>query len=254
MDNKAFTLAEVLITLGIIGVVAALTLPAVKNKAEQYIRKQQLKKVYSALSNALSRSFTENGGFYYECYYEEKTGTTGECLKYDAYGTCIQWEGSYGYNKGSECSALFQLWQKYFKVIRVCEKNALAKGCVPADMKGTDTLLIDPDSDMPEDKVDGMVSSCANLKEANIKNNNTAWVLGDGTIIGFYGSTNMSQFFWVDINGHKKPNKWGHDIFAFKLVGDGKYVTVQPTTLNPTCAMPVEKGGMSAAEMLFGNK
>lgn len=253
MGYKGFTLAEVLITLGIIGVVAALILPTVKNNANQYIRKQQLKKAYSELSNALSRSFADNEGYYYECYYGEKTGVTGDCLKYDDYGTCLQWEGSYGYNKNSQCSELFKLWQKYFKVIRVCERNALAKGCVPDDMKGTDTLLTDPDSGMTGDKVEGIISGCAGLKEDSIKNNNTAWILGDGTIIGFYGSI-PAKLFWMDINGHKSPNKWGHDIFAFKLVGNGKYVTVQPAKRNPTCAMPVEKGGMSAAEMLFGNK
>lgn len=34
MRNKGFTLAEVLITLGIIGVVAAMTLPALVNQTQ----------------------------------------------------------------------------------------------------------------------------------------------------------------------------------------------------------------------------
>lgn len=48
--HKAFTLAEVLITLGIIGVVAALTIPALINRNEERVRETQLKKVYSVLA------------------------------------------------------------------------------------------------------------------------------------------------------------------------------------------------------------
>ena len=55
MNKSAFTLAEVLITLGIIGIVAAMTLPALINKAEEYILKQQFKKVYNTLQNAQLR-------------------------------------------------------------------------------------------------------------------------------------------------------------------------------------------------------
>ncbi len=49
-NHKAFTLAEVLITLGIIGVVAALTIPALINRNEERVRETQLKKVYSILA------------------------------------------------------------------------------------------------------------------------------------------------------------------------------------------------------------
>lgn len=48
----AFTLAEVLITLGIIGIVAALTIPNLINNTNQKELTTRLKKTYSALSNA----------------------------------------------------------------------------------------------------------------------------------------------------------------------------------------------------------
>ncbi len=44
LPKVAFTLAEVLITLGIIGVVAALTLPSVINKYHSFVLEQQFKK------------------------------------------------------------------------------------------------------------------------------------------------------------------------------------------------------------------
>lgn len=60
--KKGFTLAEVLITLGIIGVIAALTLPSVVNdiKGKQY--EAAMKKGYSVLAQALER-MNEDQGF-----------------------------------------------------------------------------------------------------------------------------------------------------------------------------------------------
>ena len=52
MKKVAFTLAEVLITLGIIGVVAAMTLPALITNYKEKQTVSQLKKFYSTLSQA----------------------------------------------------------------------------------------------------------------------------------------------------------------------------------------------------------
>ena len=59
--RAAFTLAEVLITLGIIGVVAAMTMPSL---IQNYQKKQtvvQLKKVYNVIANALQFAKSEHG-------------------------------------------------------------------------------------------------------------------------------------------------------------------------------------------------
>ncbi|MBP7211391.1 type II secretion system protein, partial [bacterium] len=50
--KKAFTLAEVLITLGIIGVVAALTIPTLMQRTQDREAISALKKFYSTLSSA----------------------------------------------------------------------------------------------------------------------------------------------------------------------------------------------------------
>lgn len=52
--KKGFTLAEVLITLGIIGVVAAMTLPSVINNSKSKEYEALLKKAYSTLSQAIT--------------------------------------------------------------------------------------------------------------------------------------------------------------------------------------------------------
>lgn len=59
--KKAFTLAEVLITLGVIGVVAAMTMPTLINKYQKKITVERLKSTYSILSQAIKLSEIENG-------------------------------------------------------------------------------------------------------------------------------------------------------------------------------------------------
>ncbi len=61
--KKGFTLAEVLITLGIIGVVAALTLPALVHKYTYNLTEARLKKFYSVFNQAILMSKNVNGDF-----------------------------------------------------------------------------------------------------------------------------------------------------------------------------------------------
>lgn len=56
----AFTLAEVLITLGIIGVVAALTIPTLMQKADEQATVSALKKTYSTLTQAYNLAVNDN--------------------------------------------------------------------------------------------------------------------------------------------------------------------------------------------------
>lgn len=55
-DKNAFTLAEVLITLGIIGIVSALTLPTLMSNCRKYVIETQLKEFYSIMNQALKRA------------------------------------------------------------------------------------------------------------------------------------------------------------------------------------------------------
>lgn len=56
-----FTLAEILITIGIIGVVAILVMPGLIEKHKKRVTISQLKKSYSAMSQAVLNSVQDNG-------------------------------------------------------------------------------------------------------------------------------------------------------------------------------------------------
>ncbi len=61
----AFTLTEVLITVAIVGVVAAMTLPSLIQLHYNHITEVRLKKFYSDFNNAIRMSEVENGSNYY---------------------------------------------------------------------------------------------------------------------------------------------------------------------------------------------
>lgn len=61
MKEKGFTLAEVLITLAIIGVVAAITIPTLIRNYQEKVTVIKVKKMYSVLSQAYQRYLADNG-------------------------------------------------------------------------------------------------------------------------------------------------------------------------------------------------
>lgn len=94
--KTGFTLAEILITLGIIGIVAAMTLPALIQKYQDKSDYSQLQKVYSQLLQATLSVEQE-------------------------YGPIPEW----GLTKDSAESAklLHDRYKKYFKVLKTCEDD-----------------------------------------------------------------------------------------------------------------------------------
>ena len=85
--KAAFTLAEVLITLGIIGVVAAMTLPAVITNVQKKVVENQLKVFNTTINNAFRMAQVEHGGkfddwipSYYSYSFAEMREWLGEYL------------------------------------------------------------------------------------------------------------------------------------------------------------------------------
>jgi len=167
--SKAFTLAEVLVTLGIIGVVAAMTMPVIVGKIEKYVLKNQIKKNYSMLSQIHQKLRIEFD---------------------DVLNNPISSDASY---IGSGYEAFNTAVIESLKVIKVCEGNALASGCIP--------------------KYQGLgVSGCPSFSENELYNKRTVYVLSDGSLLIPY-SMDWRSLWLVDVNGKKGPNKASYDLF-----------------------------------------
>ncbi len=73
--SKGFTLAEVLITLGIIGIVAAMTMPTLITNYQKKETATRLKYAYSVIAEAVKMSEIDNGPM--EDWLDESTETEG---------------------------------------------------------------------------------------------------------------------------------------------------------------------------------
>ena len=98
--KQGFTLAEVLITLGIIEIVAAMTLPSILAKTEKQETIAKLKKAYSVLSQGIKRSESDNGEISEWPVGAEITDVEAYCNKY---------------------------WRPYYKQPKIC-KTDIASG------------------------------------------------------------------------------------------------------------------------------
>ena len=112
IKEKAFTLAEVLIVLAIIGVVAAMTIPTMvaNYQKQQYVT--QLKKVYTELSQALKQMLVDQG--------VDKVSATDILTKQDSEddNTAMQRAGN-------------EFLKKYFKIAKECGLEAQSSCFAP---------------------------------------------------------------------------------------------------------------------------
>ncbi len=102
MKKRAFTLAETLIVIGIIGVVAALTLPNLNHATGDKEKVTKVKKIYSALTDAVDRAQV-------------------------IYGSCDSWDIKNISNKSREINEQFaKRVTEFLKVSKECGFNS---GC-----------------------------------------------------------------------------------------------------------------------------
>jgi len=185
-DNfcKGFTLAEVLLVITIIGVVASLTIPGLITNIQDRQTTAALKKVYSTLSNATISVAEENGG---NLIGLPKQGWVDDSLK------------------------LF--YYKYLNVIKQCTGANVKGNCWHNDnnwffIDGTPasyaTVYYSPGFGAV--LTDGtFVSFC------------DVWSNCDGDGYGGSPLNDICTWVTVDLNGFKKPNTYSKDIFEFYI-------------------------------------
>lgn len=108
--HNGFTLAEVLITLGIIGIISAITIPTLINKIQEKQFHVKLKKVYSTISAATAQMVMDNGGYIWDNTFDDgeelSLSMKNEYKKYfkyikDAKDSDIRINGRYGYKSST---------------------------------------------------------------------------------------------------------------------------------------------------------
>lgn len=247
---NAFTLAEVLITLGIIGVVAALTLPVLIAKYQQKAGIIGYKRAMSILNQATTKTVADLG-YIPECYswLKKPYPPMNECIKRNDIGACIAWGDVDGNprpsdysGKNNECIIFGEQFFKNLKIIKSCDR-AYYDGCTVA-YKGSDTLKKEADDSLSENDLLIATAGDIGLRAEYLKKR-PAIVLEDGMII-LVNKKNPIEMI-IDVNGKKGPNKWGYDVYRVMLrsgPGQGFFYT-------PLDGMPLEKGGIRPSQALL---
>ena len=202
--NKKFamTLAEILITLGIIGFVAAMVIPTLMHDINDNELKTAFRKAYSVASQAWMLAQAEDGPF------TAKGGYTG-CIFKD--GTSVE---------PNAVDGRANAFKSKMKVIKTCIN---ANGCWPTDYETKNTDLVD---------VGG--------GNGTYKPTNFSWISDDGMCWGFPAYGVDEAYLVVDTNCKKGPNKIAKDIFSMLLGADGIiYFVIDDKA---TTGGPVSKG------------
>ncbi len=204
--NKAFTLAEVLITLGIIGIVAAMTLPTLNQKREDKELISQTKKVYADLNNAILLS-------------QQDYGVIGD--------------NSFLFNDKDDAATVAQNLLKYFNGAKLCKK-ASQNGCQQyyydikyatkrVDSNGmgaTDNSINDPKiifSNGAILKIRTNKSGCEPKEYTEtVKDQYGRPILNpDGSNQTRTYISDICANLSFDVNGTKGPNQFGRDVYWF---------------------------------------
>ena len=189
--KAAFTLAEVLITLGIIGVVAAVTLPTLVANYQKTVWVNQLKKTYSTLNEGFKQIVANEGCTTLEC-----AGLSGT-----------------GNDTGFDFS------------------NANTKDKFVKEFKLENVFVGEPPSNSIYNyKVKTLSGYELSFQEAFIPDNEytLSGTTTSGEIISIVVAAWIGPIIVVDINGLKSPNTIGRDIFMFSYFDYNDSVMVVP--------------------------
>lgn len=195
--RKGFTLAEILITVVIIGIIAALVIPSLIHNIQDQQYKTAWKKTFSDLSQATNRILLDNGGTLKGVF--QNNNDLGN--KYLAY---------LSYVKQCNGGASFNICWHDNTNTRTLDENTYNS----YDFWGPSAIL-----------------NNGSLLDFYLDNtyctNNTP---------GWNPPPSMCGIIWVDINGFKGPNTFGKDIFVIWIQENGiKPLGVQGDGFVDTC-------------------
>lgn len=201
----AFTLAEVLITLGIIGIVAAMTLPSLITKYKIHELRTRFQKTNSIVNQALKYTLNDLGLSDYSDMNLFNLPNGSQASIYEP----VYKE----YN---------QVWEKQFKGAKKLGRQEILDNINPNHLS-TFPLFTKTFWGEPADW-GHLYATSGNLTP-------TYYLLPDGSLIGkidafqtCYASCTIATIFF-DTNGpYKGPNRYGYDFFYFDAGIDGQSI------------------------------
>lgn len=228
----AFTLAEVLITLGVVGVVAALVIPPLMNVAQDAIYASGFKKNYSILAQALTSICNDNNGV-----------------------VPI-------YRMGWE-NGITRVFLQYLNYSKKCNDGIIAIG-ETSENPTPIGVCWHPLNTIKQ--LDGTVLSTGAFQSFNGSSDDGGVILADGSLWLIDGAGGKIMIL-MDVNGFKPPNQMGRDIFGAKILnpftrpnltpfaaGDDHSVTGLYTAFDCTLpsTFPQGNGGSCGQNVLLG--
>lgn len=202
MNKKfAFTLTEVLVTLSIIGVVSALTVPTLMNQYQRKIQATQIRKFANELDQGFEMQIIEEG--------KTKLSATNMWKKVATKG---------------DLTDLRAFFNTRFKIIKTCNKTS---GCFADTYRSIDGTK--------EENFNYSASATYVLaNSAAIRIKAKLHVAGETDDEGNFTPTldengnykilsaNQAVMMWIDINGTEPPNIGGRDLFMIAIGNDGR--------------------------------
>lgn len=199
-----FTLAEVLIVIGILGIIANITIPALIASSQKQIYTTQLKKAYTEFNQALSQLTNDYG-------------CPGDIVCTGLFGT-----GTTNTTFGTELV-------KHIQTIKICGTSA-SLGCMPSavntqyDGKG---LTNNFDDNSYWASSGGYKFIMANGSSVNLGSRVADCAWNNSTNVT-YNLKQVCEFIFIDTNGPAKgPNYLGKDVYTFWL-SNGKGAMLYP--------------------------
>ncbi len=183
ITSNGFTLAEVLITLGIIGIVAAMTMPSLIANYRSKVAVTQLKKMYSIMSQAMLFTVQKDGD--YSSLYEVQDGNNQSIQNW--YNTNLK---------------------PYLKITNECFNKA---GC----WADTGTKTLNGGTPSWDKNAVGIGSSIVVFNTIDGYAVSLDAYDDDGSYWGVTVPNKQYVAMYVDVNGKKRPNVIGKDTFVF---------------------------------------
>lgn len=175
-----FTLAEVLITLGIIGIVAALTIPGLITKCKEMQYRVTYKKVYSSLNQAMKYAQEDDG-------VDLTLGNTIS-LPNSSGGVTLH---------TSNVGEIFKYISRYYKSTTTCFDNNADKCWVCEKGEA------------------GRIGETGAPDWLGCSKSSYAFIDANG--VAYYLYSNSEFPILIDVNGNRKPNQLGRDRFVMKF-------------------------------------